>query len=137
MIRQLLSDRERSGLRGPVKSVTDDWSTTEFDRAGKILEWSGNTSHGRVSSPKVGIAGLPLVACSRRPVPFFHCQNRTTVSPLAVRHSSTFASRGHRSQRRRFLSRKSITYLMASNSTPRSATVIAALNGTIGFFLGI
>ena len=39
MIRQLLSDRERSGLRGPVKSVTDDWSTTEFDRAGKILEW--------------------------------------------------------------------------------------------------
>jgi len=31
-----------------VKSVADEYSTTEFDRDGKILEWSGNTSHGRV-----------------------------------------------------------------------------------------
>ena len=48
MIRQKLSDRERDGLRGPVKTVADEWSTTVFDRDGKILEWSGNSSRGRV-----------------------------------------------------------------------------------------
>jgi YD repeat-containing protein len=40
------SDRERADLRGPVKTIVDDWSTTVFDRDGKILEWRGNTSHG-------------------------------------------------------------------------------------------
>jgi hypothetical protein len=44
----ILSDRERLNLHGPVKSVVDEYSTTKFDRDGKILEWSGNTSHGRV-----------------------------------------------------------------------------------------
>jgi hypothetical protein len=48
MIHQVLSDRERDGLHGPVKSVTDEYSTTVFHRDGKILEWSGNTSHRRV-----------------------------------------------------------------------------------------
>ena len=48
MIRQQLSDRERDGLRGPVKTVADEWSTTAFDRDGKMLEWSGNSSRGRV-----------------------------------------------------------------------------------------
>jgi hypothetical protein len=48
VIRPTLSDRERDGLHGPVKSVADEYSTTVFDRDGKILEWSGNTSHGRV-----------------------------------------------------------------------------------------
>jgi len=48
MIQTPVSDRERSGLHGPVKSVVDEFSTTVFDRDGKILEWSGNTSHGRV-----------------------------------------------------------------------------------------
>lgn len=47
MIQTPVSDRERCGLHGPVKSVIDEWSTTEFDRDGKILEWRGNTSHGR------------------------------------------------------------------------------------------
>jgi YD repeat-containing protein len=42
-----LSDRERAELRGPVKTIVDDFSTTVFDRDGKILEWRGNTSHGR------------------------------------------------------------------------------------------
>jgi YD repeat-containing protein len=42
----LPSDRERAELRGPVKTIVDDWSTTVFDRDGKILEWRGNTSHG-------------------------------------------------------------------------------------------
>lgn len=41
-----LSDRERRDLRGLVKTVTDEWSTTVFDRDGKTLEWRGNTSHG-------------------------------------------------------------------------------------------
>lgn len=41
-----LSDRERTGLRGPVKTIVDEWSTTVFDREGKILEWRGNTWHG-------------------------------------------------------------------------------------------
>lgn len=40
------SDRERAELRGPVKTIVDDWSTTVFDRDGKILEWRGNTSRG-------------------------------------------------------------------------------------------
>ena len=48
MIQAPVSDRERSGLDGPVKSVVDEFSTTVFGRDGKILEWSGNTSHGRV-----------------------------------------------------------------------------------------
>jgi|SRR4029077_19542298 len=48
MIRPTLSDRERDGLHGPVKSVADEYSTTVFHRDGKILEWSGNTSNGRV-----------------------------------------------------------------------------------------
>ena len=43
-----LSDRERAGLRGLVKTIVDDYSTTVFDRTGKTLEWRGNTSHGRV-----------------------------------------------------------------------------------------
>ncbi len=42
-----LSDRERAELRGPVKTIVDDLSTTVFDRDGKILEWRGSTSHGR------------------------------------------------------------------------------------------
>ena len=41
-----LSDREREELRGPVRTVADEWSTTVFDRDGKILQWRGNTSHG-------------------------------------------------------------------------------------------
>ena len=41
-----LSNREREELRGPVRTVADEWSTTVFDRDGKILEWRGNTSHG-------------------------------------------------------------------------------------------
>ena len=40
------SDREKADLRGPVKTIVDDWSATVFDRDGKILEWRGNTSHG-------------------------------------------------------------------------------------------
>jgi hypothetical protein len=40
------SDRERAELRGPVRTIVDDSSTTVFDRDGKILEWRGNTSHG-------------------------------------------------------------------------------------------
>ena len=42
----LLSDREKAELRGPVKTVADEWSTTVFDREGKIVEWRGNTLHG-------------------------------------------------------------------------------------------
>jgi len=41
-----LSDRERAGLRGPVQTIVEEWSTTVFDREGKILEWRGNTWHG-------------------------------------------------------------------------------------------
>jgi len=48
MIKAPVSDRKRGGLRGTVKSVVDEYSTTIFDRDGKILDWSGNTSHGRV-----------------------------------------------------------------------------------------
>src|SRR5262250_3156304 len=44
----LLSDREKDGFRGPVKTVVDEYSTTVFDRNGKKVEWQGNTSHGRV-----------------------------------------------------------------------------------------
>jgi hypothetical protein len=43
-----LSDREKAGLRGPVKTIVDNYSTTVFDRNGKTLEWRGNTLHGRV-----------------------------------------------------------------------------------------
>ena len=46
MLRQIQSDREKLDLHGPVKSVTDEWSTTEFDREGKIVAWAGNTMHG-------------------------------------------------------------------------------------------
>src|SRR5207302_9260091 len=48
VVRKSVCDRDKLGLRGPVKSVVDEWSTTEFDRDGKIVEWSGNSSHGRV-----------------------------------------------------------------------------------------
>jgi hypothetical protein len=44
----LLSDCEKGGLRGPVKTIVDEYSTTVFDRKGKTVEWCGNTSHGRV-----------------------------------------------------------------------------------------
>lgn len=47
MIQAPISDRERCGLHGPVKSIVEEWSTTIFDRDGKILEWTGNTSGGR------------------------------------------------------------------------------------------
>lgn len=40
------SDREKAELRGSVKRIVDEWSTTVFDRDGKIIEWSGNTLHG-------------------------------------------------------------------------------------------
>jgi hypothetical protein len=40
------TDREIAELRGPVRTIVDDWSTTVFDRAGKIIEWRGNTQHG-------------------------------------------------------------------------------------------
>jgi len=40
------SDRERAELRGPVRTIVDDSSTTVFDRDGKIIEWRGNTCHG-------------------------------------------------------------------------------------------
>jgi hypothetical protein len=43
-----LSDREKGGLRGAVKTIVDEYSTTLFDRNGKTVEWRGNTSHGRV-----------------------------------------------------------------------------------------
>ena len=42
----LPSDRGKAELSGPVKTVADDWSTTVFDRDGKILEWHGNTFDG-------------------------------------------------------------------------------------------
>ncbi len=40
------SDCERAELRGPVRTIVDDLSTTVFDRDGKILEWRGNTLQG-------------------------------------------------------------------------------------------
>ncbi len=40
------SDRERADLRGSVRTIVDDWSTTVFDRDGKIIEWRGNTFYG-------------------------------------------------------------------------------------------
>jgi len=40
------SDRERADLRGSVRTIVDDWSTTVFDRDGKTIEWRGNTLHG-------------------------------------------------------------------------------------------
>ncbi len=42
----LPSDREKAELRGPVQTIADDYSTTVFDRDGKILEWRGNTFYG-------------------------------------------------------------------------------------------
>ena len=42
----LPSDREKAELRGPVKTLVDDCGTTVFDRAGKIVEWRGNTFRG-------------------------------------------------------------------------------------------
>jgi len=48
MTSSLLSDCEKGGLRGPVKTIVDEYSTTVFDRKGKTVEWRGNTSHGRV-----------------------------------------------------------------------------------------
>jgi hypothetical protein len=45
----LLSDREKAELCGPVETVVDDWSTTVFDREGRILEWRGNTFHGQTT----------------------------------------------------------------------------------------
>jgi len=44
----LLSDCEKGGLRGPVKTIVDEYSTTVFDQKGKTVEWRGNTAHGRV-----------------------------------------------------------------------------------------
>jgi RHS repeat protein len=41
------SDRERAELRGSVATIVDDWSTTVFDRDGKIIEWRGNTLYGQ------------------------------------------------------------------------------------------
>src|SRR5215467_10869103 len=43
-----LSDCEKAGFRGPVKTIVDEYSTTVFDRNGKTVEWGGNTLHGRV-----------------------------------------------------------------------------------------
>ena len=40
------TDREIAELRGPVRTIVDDWSTTVFDRDGRIIEWRGNTQHG-------------------------------------------------------------------------------------------
>lgn len=40
------SDRERAELRGSVRTIVDDWSTTVFDRDGKIIAWHGNTLLG-------------------------------------------------------------------------------------------
>lgn len=43
-----LFDCEKGGLRGPVQTIVDEYSTTVFDRNGKTVEGRGNTSHGRV-----------------------------------------------------------------------------------------
>jgi RHS Repeat len=40
------SDRERAELRGSVRTIVDDWSTTVFGRDGEIVEWRGNTLQG-------------------------------------------------------------------------------------------
>lgn len=40
------SDREKAELRGSVRTIVDDWTTTVFDRDGKIVGWRGNTLHG-------------------------------------------------------------------------------------------
>jgi len=40
------SDREKAELRGSVRTIVNDWSTTVFDRDGKIVDWRGNTLHG-------------------------------------------------------------------------------------------
>jgi len=64
MIGAPISDRERDGLHGPVRSVADEYSTTEFDQDGKILEWSGNTPHGRVERKYVYDGGGKLLRIS-------------------------------------------------------------------------
>lgn len=43
-----VSDREKVSLRGPVKTIVDEYSSTVFDEDGKTVEWSGNTMHGHV-----------------------------------------------------------------------------------------
>ncbi len=43
-----VSDREKSGLRGRVKTVADQYSTVVFDEDGRTLEWSGNSFRGHV-----------------------------------------------------------------------------------------
>src|SRR5260370_11892310 len=40
------SDRERAELRGPVRTIVDDWSPTVFDRDGNVLEWRGTRCRG-------------------------------------------------------------------------------------------
>jgi hypothetical protein len=64
MIQAPVSDRERSGLHGSVKSVVDEFSTTVFDRDGKIVEWSGNSSRGRVERKYIYDANGRLVRIS-------------------------------------------------------------------------
>jgi hypothetical protein len=64
MVYDVTFDRAHAGLHGPVQTVSDDWSTTEFDRDGKILEWRGNTSHGRVERKYVYDDGGKLLRIS-------------------------------------------------------------------------
>ena len=97
MIRQILSDRERDGLHGPVKSVVDEYSKTEFDRDGKILEWSGNTSHGRVERKYVYNQAGRLLSISGSNgdwVDEFHYDER--VRKTRIRTVSSRAERGRR-----------------------------------------
>lgn len=61
---ELVSNREKAGLRGPVKTIVDDWSTTEFDRNGKIVAWTGKTVHGRVQRTYVYDGARRLVRIS-------------------------------------------------------------------------
>ena len=41
-----ISDRERAGLRGPVKTVVEERSRTEYDLDGNILTWHSTNSDG-------------------------------------------------------------------------------------------
>ncbi len=59
-----LSDREQSGLRGPVKELVDEYSTTVFDTNGNIIEWSGNTMHGHAVRTYVYDEGQRLIRVS-------------------------------------------------------------------------
>jgi len=43
------SDRQRAGLRGNVKTLTDEFSMTEFGEDGRILFWRGNIVGGSKS----------------------------------------------------------------------------------------